>query len=113
MIYVTGAAVTKFGELWDASPRGLSRGVFENVLTDAKTGKNKIEALFVGNMLGGILGGQEHLGALFAEELGLHGVPAFHVEGACASGGLAVHAATLAIASINAEYGRRNGEPVL
>ena len=99
MIYITGAAVTKFGELWDASPRGLSRGVFEEALKDAKTGKNKIEALFVGNMLGGILGGQEHLGALFAEELGLSNIPAFHVEGACASGGLAVHAATLAIAS--------------
>jgi acetyl-CoA C-acetyltransferase len=99
MIYVTGTAVTKFGELWEASPRGLSREVFEKALTDAKTGKEKIEALFVGNMLGGILGGQEHLGALFAEELGLANIPAFHVEGACASGGLAVHAAINAIAS--------------
>ena len=41
-------------------------------------------------MLAGILGHQANLGSLFAEELGKN-VPAFRVEGACASGGLALH----------------------
>jgi acetyl-CoA C-acetyltransferase len=50
-------------------------------------------------MLSGILGGQEHLGALFAEELELSDIPAFHIEGACASGGLAVHTAVTSVAS--------------
>jgi acetyl-CoA C-acetyltransferase len=49
-------------------------------------------------MLSGMLGGQEHLGAFFAEELGL-GVPAFKIEGACASGGLALHIAINAVAA--------------
>jgi acetyl-CoA C-acetyltransferase len=40
-----------------------------------------------------MLGSQEHLGALFAEELGLSHIPAWKVEGACASGGLAIHLA--------------------
>jgi acetyl-CoA C-acetyltransferase len=52
----------------------------------------EVEALFVGNMLGGILGNQANLGSLFVEELGVY-VPAFRVEGACASGGLALHTA--------------------
>ena len=59
-------------------------------LADAKISAKKIDALFVGNMLSGILGGQEHLGAFYAEVLGLN-VPAFKIEGACASGGLALH----------------------
>lgn len=89
-IHVAGVATTKFGELWSASPRGLARLAVFGALKDADSDAKKIEALFVGNMLSGMLGGQEHLGAFFAEELGLS-VPAFKVEGACASGGLAVH----------------------
>jgi acetyl-CoA C-acetyltransferase len=97
--FVIGAATTKFGELWGISPRTLARRAFGQVVSDSGINKNRVEALFVGNMLSGILGGQEHLGALFAEELGLSNVPAFHIEGACASGGLAVHAAVNAVLS--------------
>lgn len=98
-IFVAGAATTKFGELWGVSPRAMAREAFENALKDSGFQKNKIEALFVGNMLSGILGGQEHLGALFAEELGIFNMPAFHIEGACASGGLTVHTAVNSILS--------------
>jgi acetyl-CoA C-acetyltransferase len=98
-VFITGAATTKFGELWDISPRTLAREAFEGALKDAKIERGRVEALFVGNMLSGILGGQEHLGALCAEELGLLPKPAFHIEGACASGGLAAHAAINSVLS--------------
>ena len=97
-LFVTGAATTKFGELWNASPRGLARHAVFEALKDAETTSSSVEALFVGNMLSGMLGGQEHLGAFFAEELGL-AVPAFKVEGACASGGLALHNAVNSLLS--------------
>lgn len=97
-IYVTGAATTQFGELWGVSPRSLARGSVLSALKDADTDSSRVQALFVGNMLSGMLGGQEHLGAFFAEELGL-GVPAFKVEGACASGGLALHNAVNSLLS--------------
>lgn len=97
-IYIAGAATTKFGELWNVSPRALAREAISGALKDARCQKNKIEALFVGNMLSGMLGGQEHLGAFFSEELKL-GVPAFKIEGACASGGLAIHAAVVSVLS--------------
>ena len=89
-IFVAGVSTTKFGELWGVSPRTLAREAVFGALKDAHIDAKKIDALFVGNMLSGILGGQEHLGAFFTEELGLS-VPAFKIEGACASGGLAVH----------------------
>src|SRR3989344_2660848 len=97
-IYVTGAATTQFGELWGVSPRSLARGSVLPALKDADIEPISVEALYVGNMLSGMLGGQEHLGAFFAEELGLR-VPAFKVEGACASGGLALHSAVNSLLS--------------
>lgn len=97
-ISVLGGATSKFGELWDISPRDLVRSVVAEALQEAGLGKDKIGAVYVGNMLSGILGSQEHLGAFFAEELNIS-VPAVKVEGACASGGLAVHLAVLAISS--------------
>ncbi len=97
-IFVHGAATTVFGELWDTSPRTLAKRVTRAALDDAGMESSGVEALFVGNMLSGILGNQEHLGAFFADELGLS-VAAFKVEGACASGGLAMHNAVAALAS--------------
>ena len=67
--YITGAATTKFGELWATSPRQLAHEAVERALRDAGINPKRIQALFVGNMLSGMLGGQEHLGAFFAEEL--------------------------------------------
>ncbi len=97
-IFILGTGITKFGELWDVSPKTLARQAFNEALAEANISKNKIEALFVGNMMSGILGGQEHLGAFYADVLGLR-VPAFKIEGACASGGLSSHAGINAVLS--------------
>jgi len=97
-VYVLGGATTKFGELWNVSPRDLVREVATRVLDDSGVSKDKIDAVFVGNMLSGALGNQEHLGAFFSEELGLT-CSAMRVEGACASGGLAVHSGVMSILS--------------
>ena len=95
-VAVLGTGTTKFGELWEVSPRTLVREAVHEALIDAQLDMKEIEAVYIGNMLSGILGGQENLGALFAEELGLS-VAAFKIEGACASGGLAVHNAVNSI----------------
>lgn len=97
-VYISGAATTKFGELWAISPRSLAGEAVTGALKDAGVGIRRVNAIFVGNMLSGMLGGQEHLGAFFAEELGIT-VPAFKIEGACASGGLALHNAVSSVLS--------------
>lgn len=97
-VYITGAATTKFGELWAVSPRKLAHEAVTKAIADAGMEASDIDALFVGNMLSGMLGGQEHLGAFFAEAVGLP-VPAFKVEGACASGGLATHQGVMSVLS--------------
>lgn len=88
-INVLGVSTTEFGELWNKSPRDLARLAIKGALEDAKLNAGEIDAMYVGNMLAGILGNQANLGAFFAEELGLS-IPAIRVEGACASGGLAL-----------------------
>jgi acetyl-CoA acetyltransferase len=70
-IYVLGAATTKFGELWGTSPRALARQAVDGALLDAGIDKRRVEALFVGNMLSGMLGSQEHLGAFLQKNYAL------------------------------------------
>lgn len=98
-VSIIGASTTKFGELWSVSPRALAHEAMDGALKDAGIERARVGALFVGNMLSGMLGGQEHLGAFFAEELGFTASAACKVEGACASGGLAVHVAVNSILS--------------
>ena len=89
-ISILGASTTKFGELWNVSPRTLAKEAMTNALNASGLKSSQIDALFVGNMLSGILGNQANLGSLLVEELGVQ-IPAFKIEGACASGGLALH----------------------
>jgi acetyl-CoA C-acetyltransferase len=95
-INVIGIATTQFGELWSSSPRSLAREAMTQALKDASISSKQVDALFVGNMLADILGNQANLGSFFGEELGV-AVPAFHIEGACASGGLALHNAITSV----------------
>ncbi|MCW5873676.1 MAG: thiolase domain-containing protein [Anaerolineales bacterium] len=62
-------------------------------------GVTRIQALFVGNMLADELQNQKHLGALFADEAGLHGIEAMRVGAATAGGAAALRVAYLAVAS--------------
>jgi len=91
-VQIAGAAVTKFGEHWTKTLLDLTTEVSREAMNDAAVTVKDIEAVFVGNMLSGTLQGQEHLGAAVTSALGINN-SAFKVEGACASGGLAVHLA--------------------
>ncbi len=97
-VNILGVSTTEFGELWNKSPRALARQAIEGALNDAKLNPEDIDAIYVGNMLAGILGNQANLGPFFAEELGIP-VPAIRVEGACASGGLALNSGVNGILS--------------
>lgn len=97
-VYIRGAGTTKFGELWDISPRTLVRNAVKSAFASSGLEEKNIQGIFVGNMLSGALGNQEHLGAFFAEELKMP-ISAMRIEGACASGGLAIHAGVCAILS--------------
>src|SRR5208283_675099 len=62
-------------------------------------GVDKIDSIYVGNMMSGFLQNQEHLGSLMASALGREGIPTYKVEAACASGGVAMNAGVKAALS--------------
>jgi acetyl-CoA C-acetyltransferase len=62
-------------------------------------GADRVDAIYVGNMAAGQFIGQEHLGPLLADHLGMRGVPAVRVESACASGGAALRMGFLDVAA--------------
>jgi acetyl-CoA C-acetyltransferase len=95
-VAIVAAGMTRFGELWGASLRDLFVEAAQQALTAA--GADHLDAMYVGNMSAGQFVGQEHLGPLMADHLGMAGVPSVRVESACASGGMALRTAFLEVA---------------
>ncbi len=96
-VAMVAAGMTRFGELWQSSLRDL----FVDAAVEAMdaAGADRVDDIYVGNMSGGLFVGQEHLGPLMADHLGVAGVPATRVESACASGGAALRLGFMAVAS--------------
>lgn len=97
-VFIAGVgqtAVTKDGEV---RGRYLGAAALEKALSDAGIEPQRVGALYVGNMLSGILARQQQLGALIADYAGLNGVEAVTAEAACASGGAALRLGYQAIA---------------
>jgi len=100
-VSIVGFGQTKVGEHWERSLRHLAGDAVLAAMQHA--GIDRADVLYVGNMLSGELAGQEHLGALVADFVGLRGVEAIKVEAACASGAAAVRQALIAVTSGLAE----------
>ena len=100
-VAIIGVGLTKFGELWDKSFRNLITEAGTKAILDAGIEGKEIDALYVGSMSPGRFVGQEHVGALVADSSGLSimNIPATRVESACASGGMALRQAYIAVAS--------------
>ncbi|MFA5246791.1 MAG: thiolase domain-containing protein [Candidatus Micrarchaeia archaeon] len=98
-VSIIGGGLSKFGERWEASFRDLVVEAGTAAVIDAGIEGREIQAIYGGCMSSGRLVGQEHVGALFADFLGLNPIPATRCEAACASGGVALRAGYLAVAS--------------
>lgn len=95
--YLAGGAMTKFKELWGNDLRDLALEAANGALKSAKKKISEIDAIFVGNMAAETLTGQAHLGSLISGSLNSN-LPSYRVEAACASGGMAINLASMAIA---------------
>lgn len=87
-VSIIGIGQTAVGEHWDKSLRMLGYEALNAAMRDARL--ERIDALYVGNMLSGELTKQEHLGALIADFAGQRGIEAMKIEAACGSSGAAV-----------------------
>ena len=100
-IAIIGVGMTKFGELWSQSLRDMFVEAALAAIEDS--GADHIDSMYVGAMSAGLFVAQEHIGALLADYLGVKGIPATHVESACASGSAALRQAIFEVASGESE----------
>ena len=98
-VSIIGAGLTEFGEHWERSFRELIAEAGIKAIQDSGIEGKDIQAAYGGCMASGRFIGQEHIGALIADQLGLNPIPSTRVEAACASGGVALRNAYLAVAS--------------
>lgn len=96
-IAILGIGQTVIDEHWDRSLREIAGEAAFAALRDAAM--EKVEALYVGNMLSPLIDGQNQLGAFLADWLGLWHHEAVKIEAACASGAAAFRAALMGVAS--------------
>ncbi len=96
-VAVIGCGMTKFGELWAKSLRDIFVEAALKSIDDANI--DHIDSMYVGSMTPGLFVGQEHIGALMADYLGVAPIPAVRVESACCSGGMALRLGFFEIAS--------------
>ncbi len=96
-VSIIGIGQTPVGEHWETSLRQMALQAMQSAMIDAAV--DSVDAIVVGNALGGSLSRQHQLGALLADYAGLRGTEAFRVEAADASGGIALRQGYLMIAS--------------
>ena len=101
-VAIIGIGQTKVGEHWTKSLKELATEAILAAIKDART--ERVDSLYIGNMLSGELTGQEHLGALVSDFAGLRGVEAVKIEAACGSGAAALRIGYMAVASELAEF---------
>ncbi len=101
-VSIVGIGQTPVGEHWDKSLKELAGAAVQSAIKDAQV--ERVDALYIGNMLSGVLNGQEHLGALVSDWVGLRGVEAVKIEAACGSGAAALRLGYVAVAGELADF---------
>ncbi|MCA9932619.1 MAG: thiolase domain-containing protein [Ardenticatenaceae bacterium] len=96
-VSVIGTSQLPVKKRCERSIRTLGADVVRAALNDA--GLERVDALYVSNMLSDELQSQKHVAALVADEAGLAGVEALQVRAATASGAAALRVAYMAVSS--------------
>jgi acetyl-CoA C-acetyltransferase len=94
-IAILGIGQTSISENWDKSLREIAGDAAFAALQDA--GVEKVDALYVGNMLSPLINGQNQLGTFISDWIGLWHQEAVKVEAACGSGAAAFRAALMEV----------------
>jgi len=96
-VAILGIGQTKIDEHWELSLREIGGSAAFAAMQEA--GMDKVDSLFVGNMLSPLVSAQNQLGVFFSDWIGLWHQEAVKVEAACASGAAALRAGLMAVAS--------------
>jgi acetyl-CoA C-acetyltransferase len=106
-VAIVGVGMVPVVKQSPVSLRDLGREAIQAALEDASV--DRVDALYVGNMLADELSRQKHIATLLASHAGLVGIEALHVRAATASGAAALRVAYLAVASGRVELAMAAG----
>jgi acetyl-CoA C-acetyltransferase len=96
-VAILGIGQTQVDEHWEKSLRELAGEASFTAMLDAQ--RDRVDGLFIANMMSGILSKQENLGTLIADWIGLSGIEAVKIEAACGSGAAALRMGLMAVGS--------------
>jgi acetyl-CoA C-acetyltransferase len=96
-VAVIGIGQTRVEEQWSKSLRELAGDAALAALQNS--GLDRVDAVYVGNMMSGSANHQQHLGAYIADWIGMRFAEALRMEAACSSGAAAFRSAVMAVAS--------------
>ena len=100
-VAILGVGQTEIGEQWDRSLREIGGEAALAAMQDS--GVTSVGAVYVGNMLSPLVDGQNQLGTLISDWVGLQHTEAAKVEAACGSGAAALRAGLMAVAAGDVE----------
>jgi acetyl-CoA acyltransferase len=97
---VLGVGLTRFGKYTDRSLKDLSAPAIEDALHDAGVDAAEVDMVFVASTVNAVTTDQVAVvGQVVLGGCGIHGVPVYNVENACAGSSTALNLATHAIAA--------------
>jgi len=100
-VAVIGIGQTKIDEHWDKSLRELAGDAALAAMAEAQI--DRVDTIYVGNMLSGVANAQAQLGSMLSDWIGQRYSEAIKIESACSSGGAAFRAGYLSVASGEAD----------
>jgi acetyl-CoA acyltransferase len=99
-VAIAGVGMTQFGKQTGRGLRSLALAAIEEAIADSGLTSDRIERIYFGNAIAGIVTQQEMIrGQVALRHQPLGHVPLFNIENACASGGSAFSLACEAVAS--------------
>jgi acetyl-CoA C-acetyltransferase len=96
-VAVIGIGQTRVEEHWDKSLREIAGDAI--FLAQHECGFDRVDSLYIGNMMSGSANRQQHLGSYIADWVGMRFSEGYHIESACSSGAAAFRSAVMAVAS--------------
>lgn len=96
-VAVIGIGQTRVEEQWSKSLRELAGDAALAALQNS--GLDRVDAVYIGNMMSGSANLQQHLGAYIADWIGMRFTEALRFEAACNSGAASFRSAVMAVAS--------------
>jgi len=98
-VAIIGIGMTKCGIFPDRSLRSLIAEAASKAIEDAGIERKEIDGVMVGNAVAPVLTGENNVSAIAVDYAGLLPKPAMTVEGACATGALALRVGIMSILS--------------